>query len=225
MADLTEKNNFLPLEFVSHMPSFLKRTEIVFDEPCGLEPRHFLHRSIEITKRFWVGRILGFVSPELGTTARGCADGEALEIAVESEKDYVIQHELQHLFDHLLCLSPVLGSDVPTEYRGYLASLAFTDTYQLRTFKPENMLFLEEPTTPMSKFSSHFFAKQRYYKELLARGAITREDWANGKVDAEKIKESAFQLLNEAYKRLCGFTYGEILEPFSKQGLFGTDRV
>lgn len=223
MADLTEKNKGVPVDFVSHMPGFLKRTEIVFDEPCDLEPAYFLHRSVEITKRFWIGNILGFVSPNLGAKIRGCADGENLEIAVESEKDYVIQHELQHLFDYLLRLSPVFGSDVSTEYRGYLASLAFTDTYQLRAFKPENTIFLEKPTGPTDKLSPHAFAKQRYYKEFLAKGTITRKDWMEGKVDVEKIKESALQLLNEAYKRICGFTYERILEPFSKQRRVGTD--
>ncbi len=109
--------------------------------------------------------------------------------------DSMLQHKLQLLFDELVDIG---GNPLNREIRAFLAALAFSE---------ETGAALQE----LHKLASLPPIGQNYAEAT---------DWALDRIrhldSAKQIKETARKLLNEEYRKACGLTYDEILEPFRK---------
>jgi hypothetical protein len=112
------------------------------------------------------------------------------EILVESPTPRIVQHELQHVFDHI-----ILGMDfenVEKEYRAILAQILFSK-------KPDSEYF--RLLMKMNTLEIHLLAQKRIIREMSK---------------APRVADRARELLNEAYRKASGLTYDQILEPFRR---------
>lgn len=163
-------------------------------------------------RRCTIGHMQGYVIDDqeyfrkrkIGGFARGSI------MVLRSDSDMIVQHELQHLFDTTCAIN---GNQVLREYRAKLAELAFSDSPRdvYRTMRSdarfgdfEAMLFGGSSKEP------HRIANKRII------GAMRGSGIRNGASD-EEFRGAALRLLNVAYKKACGLTYDQILEPFRKK--------
>ncbi len=147
-----------------------------------------------------------------------------LDMLFRKEDGQYVQHELQHAFDNMIAIG---GDKMEREYRATLAELAFC-----RDKRPTLDMLMEIPdqillvailgAKPNSK--SHFDAKARAWRELAhmdpdmagMMDVVASPDPPLRSLDPDKAGVHAMGLLNKAYKKGCGLTYDEILEPFGR---------
>ncbi len=142
-------------------------------------------------------------------------------LVVGSDSEGVIQHELQHIFDSMV----VGDNDEDDEYRTKLAELLFVSDmtpqkwiedriYAIRMIAANNIR-LERGEPPISPIPpEHEKAEKKLFIDLGLD--ILGSLLGNARPPTENLLERARQLFNDSYRRLCGLTYDEILEPFRK---------
>lgn len=142
-------------------------------------------------------------------------------VLVTDKKDYIIQHELQHVFDNIIHIK---SSFWEYEYRAYLASLIYSE-------KPNDVLLkLVKYVNPaLSEVGFEFF-KQNLNKIMEKEKRIVEiephelsilkilVDLDNGiqEFDEKEIRMKSKNLMNENYVKNVGGNYDEILEELEK---------
>ncbi len=170
-----------------------------FATPVGLK---------EYKSSFSCGWLKGYVVDEEDPTLRQSnAAGRAFLsqslMIVGSESEPLVQHEMQHLFDSLF----LFGSsrpDVRMEYTANLSELLFSSDTSPMEWRRD----LGEQVV----LSSMGFQVSRPHLQAAKK---LREELPNDLPD-EMTMIKARELFNNAYRKLCGFTYDEILQPFTK---------
>lgn len=135
-------------------------------------------------------------------------------IFVTLSHNYIIQHELQHVFDNLICLKTPIWEH---EYRAFLASLIYCEN-------PNNiLLLLSNYVRPTLKevgfdfFKNHLNRIIEEDKEINIvephEVAILKLiiDLDNIQKSEEQIRNTSKKLLDDNYKKNFGATYSDIL--------------
>jgi hypothetical protein len=140
---------------------------------------------------------------------------------VTEKKDYIIQHELQHVFDNIIRIKSTLWE---YEYRAYLASLIYSEN-------PNNVLLkLVKYVNPAISEVGYEFFKHNLNKiienekkiveiephELSILKIIVDLDNEIQEFDEKEIRMKSKKLMNENYIKNVGGNYDEILEELEK---------
>ena len=181
---------------------------LIYEENDLLVPMPF-------QKFFKFGTLEGFIisEPELlhKTGCRGVAmtNTEKGVMLLDSDDEDIVHHELQHLFDDLISVG---GDSVSDEYRAYLSALVFSKNPQniCRRMIPEPEEVIAMAVLNVS--SAHLKAQLRIKRQLIKAKVVA----VLSHEVSDRVRDAAIRLFDKAYKKECGLTYDEILEPFKK---------
>jgi hypothetical protein len=152
---------------------------------------------IPFDEYFKINGINGFISNRKISDFEGFSAENDLVLISRS----AAQHELQHIFDNFVLLEHEKGKMYEWEFRAYLAELAFCDDRVMLTASLMNGKEMQYGD------NEHEIAWARLKKLIKEENPKT----------SQNIIEFAKKLLNQAYKKACGLSYDEILEPIKKK--------
>ena len=145
--------------------------------------------------------IEGFIAADPKAFLKKGLEGWAYdnELIVASKSS--VQHELQHVFDNITFLDSEKGNEIDWEFRAYLGELVFSDE---RNELCDEWVELSEKKAGKAGLEAHDAAQ-------VLIGAQMKE---RAHKNENEIVDSAMNLLNEAYQRILGLTYEQIIGPF-----------
>lgn len=165
----------------------------IYVNPCTAE-------LVQFNESFSVDGISGFIAKNTNDLLKREMEGVSSENELIVATRSAVQHELQHVFDNISLTDAESGPEEEGEYRAYLGELAFSEE-RIRLCASFMNGEDEEPEE-----SAHYHARKRIGRLLLEK---------NPK-NADGVISVALDLLNEAYRRICGLTYEQIIGPFGK---------
>lgn len=216
------KINFISRKNVLKYSLFnLKKEEITFDVPYrGI----FNHGSLKVFlvnqnefKKYDSNQVNEF----LEKLKKSGGFTHKTSVLVTEKKDYIIQHELQHVFDNIIHIKSSLWEH---EYRAFLASLIYSEN-------PNNVLLkLVNYVNPaLNEVGYNFFKanlnkiiktekeiEQTQPHELSILKIIVDLDYEIKEFTEEEIRKKSKKLMNENYVKNVGGSYDEILEELEK---------
>ncbi|VVC04554.1 Uncharacterised protein [Candidatus Bilamarchaeum dharawalense] len=125
-------------------------------------------------------------------------------LLVFDKNDGAVQHELQHLFDHMLGICDKVWR---SEYRAMLAEMGYgkhPNRYERFVF--ENIVHEAEARYNGTDFPDHLRAERGVIRALLKSGIDFRSS-------IEIVAENCKRVLNEVYEQAVGLSYDQILAP------------
>ncbi len=122
---------------------------------------------------------------------------------------FVLNHELQHLFDNLIGLG-VESTEDQSEYRATLSEFAFHDP----ELAPYALCGMKKDLLGKYNSKPHETARRKILREFTAYLHAKSSLWKPHQV--ELLPALAKVQLNKSYLEMIGVTYDDILEPFEK---------
>ena len=155
---------------------------------------------VQFNESFSVDGISGFIARNGKDLLKREVEGVSRENELIVASRSAVQHELQHVFDNISLTDAEIAPEEEGEYRAYLGELAFSDE-RVRICASFMNGVDEEPED-----NAHYHARKRIGRLLIDKSPN----------DSKSVIRIAMDLLNEAYRKACGLTYEQIIEPFKK---------
>jgi hypothetical protein len=130
-----------------------------------------------------------------------------------------VQHEMQHMFDGMVGLR---DDRISKEYRAMLAEIIFSQNHKeawdrtCNRFAAGMITRLMARTADIDVYNKVAARIIMAVEDIIGMPALVKARISSKTMDA--IVDASRKLLNESYRKACGLTYDEILEPFRKNG-------
>jgi len=145
--------------------------------------------------------IEGFIAKDRKMLLRKGFEGISSDNELLVASRSAVQHELQHVFDNIAMMGSEKGNEVDGEFRAYVSELVFSDE---RMQLCKEWVKISDKNAGKSGLEAHE-AAQVLIGELMKGIDLKSEN---------DIVEEARRIMDEAYRKIVGLTYGQIIEPF-----------